>query len=81
MEIKVKVEVEMLPQLSIHTVEKTHAKAFVKRLTDGKRLQNWKAEPIPFVFFFKSNCSYLIMLVKMFYICFVLFAFLIMLAI
>jgi len=52
-EIKVKVEVEMLPQLSIHTVEKTHAKAFVKRLTDGKRLQNWKAEPIPFVFFFK----------------------------
>jgi hypothetical protein len=37
-EIKVKVEVEMLPKLSIHTVEKTHAKAFVKRLADGKRL-------------------------------------------
>ena len=48
-ETKVKVEDEMLP-LSIDIVEEIPTRAFMTRLTDGEKFQNWKTKPIPFVF-------------------------------
>jgi len=48
-ETKVKVEDEMLP-LSIHIVEEIPTRAFMMRLIDEEKFQNWKTKPIPFVF-------------------------------
>jgi hypothetical protein len=50
METNVKVEDEMLPQLSIHMVEEILTRAFMRRLADREKFQNWKTKPIPFMF-------------------------------
>ena len=35
---------EVLPQLSIHTIDEPLAKCFVRRLAEGEVYQNWKME-------------------------------------
>ncbi|XP_073261997.1 uncharacterized protein [Populus alba] len=41
---------EVLPQLSIHTIDEPPARFFVQRLAEGEVYQNWKMEPAPIVF-------------------------------
>jgi hypothetical protein len=52
-EVRDKIEDEVLPQLSVYTVDEIPAKSFVRRLADEEVYQNWK-----------SNC--LIMSAKVF---------------
>ena len=41
---------EVLPQLSIHTIDEPPARFFVRRLGEGEVYQNWKMEIAPVVF-------------------------------
>jgi hypothetical protein len=49
-ETKVKVEDEMLPQLSIHTVGEILTRAFVRKLANGDKFHNWKTKSMLSVF-------------------------------
>jgi len=43
-------EYEMFTQLSVHVIDKIPTKAFIRKLANGEKFQNWKAEQVPFVF-------------------------------
>ena len=43
-------EDEVLPQLTIHTLEEVSAKTFVRRLAQGEKFQNWVTQEAPVVF-------------------------------
>ena len=43
-------EYEMFPQLSVHVIDEIPTKAFMRKLANGEKFQNWKAEHVPFVF-------------------------------
>lgn len=45
--VEAAIEDEILPQLSIHTVDEGLLKALIKKLAEGEVYQNWKMEPIP----------------------------------
>jgi phosphotransferase system IIA component len=47
---KVVEEEELLPQLTVHTIEETSAKAFMQKLTNGKKFQNYVTQEAPIVF-------------------------------
>jgi hypothetical protein len=49
-EADLEVKDEVLPQLSIHTIDEPPARFFVRRLAEGEVYQNWKMEPAPVVF-------------------------------
>jgi hypothetical protein len=43
-------EEELLLQLTIHTVDEMPVMAFVWKLSNGKRFQNWVTQEAPIVF-------------------------------
>ena len=43
-------EDEVLPQLTIHTLEEVSAKTFVRKLAQGEKFQNWVIQEAPVVF-------------------------------
>ena len=43
-------EDEVLPQLTIHTLEEVSAKTFVRKLAQGEKFQNWVTQEAPVVF-------------------------------
>jgi len=49
-EVDLEVKDEVLPQLSIHTIDEPPARFFMRRLAEGKVYQNWKMESAPMVF-------------------------------
>jgi hypothetical protein len=49
-EADLEIKDEVLPQLSIHTIDQPPARFFVRRLAEGEVYQNWKMEPAPIVF-------------------------------
>jgi len=49
-EADLEVKDEVLPQLSIHTIDEPPARFFVRRLAEGEVYQNWKMKPAPIVF-------------------------------
>ena len=49
-EADLEIKDEVLPQLSIHTINEPPARFFVRRLAEGEVYQNWKMKPAPIVF-------------------------------
>ena len=43
-------EEELLPQLTFHIVGKMSAMAFIQKLANGKRFQNWVNQEAPIIF-------------------------------
>ena len=48
--IVVNMEDEMLPQLTVHSLEELPTKTFVRRLAEGEKFQNWVTQEVPIVF-------------------------------
>ena len=46
----VNMEDEMLPQLTVHSLEELPTKTFVRRLAEGEKFQNWVTQEVPIVF-------------------------------
>jgi hypothetical protein len=49
-ETDLEVKDEVLPQLSIHTIDEPPARFFMRRLAEGEVYQNWKMASAPMVF-------------------------------